>query len=340
MTDILIKSFNRPFYLDRCIQSIKNFVQGIDKITVLDDGTPEKYLLKIKEKHPEIEIKTSDSYSNKIKAIEENLKSGTEINGFEIPTKLWKSAAKEASDYFIMTEDDVWFTQKINLDELSASAKNNKTELVKLGWLGNFNDDKDINIHNIDENISGIPPKKLFLHHPFIMDLFFYNKYKFFTIMYRLGLADNTTKRKYWALNSILMGFWEKNYWLYIWKDAKGKVDEKQQLKNAAVYYRNQKENRNFIARTKEEKMKTTFQSSATNSYHEYGFDFDVNLFNHLINEAWYNDEFDAMQNFPKDFSTDYFESFVSEKINVQEFRKWVEQFKNQYRNLGADVDS
>ncbi len=340
MIEILIKSFNRPYYLDRCIQSIEQFVSGNYRIMVLDDGTPEKYLQKIREKYPEVEIRTSESYSNKIKAIEENLKSGKEINGFEIPTKLWRNTAKDASEYFIMTEDDVWFTKEINLVELSESAKKHKTGLIKLGWLGNFKDDENIILYDINENITAVKPKELFLSNPLIMDWFFYNKYKFFTILYRLGFADNTTKRKYWALNSILMGFWDKNYWLYIWKDAKGKVDEKQQLRNAAVYYRSHQKNKNFIARTKEEKMKTTFQSSATNSYHQYGFAFDVNLFNHLINEAWYNGEFDPMQNFPKDFSIDYLVSFLKDKINVEEFRKWVEQFKNQYRNLGADVDS
>ena len=85
--------------------------------------------------------------------------------------------------------------------------------------------------------------------------------------------------------------------------------------------------------------MKTTFQSSATNSYHSYGFDFDVNLFNHLINEAWLAGDFDALENFPKDFSTDYFETFIKEKINIQEFRKWAECFKNQYRNLGCEIE-
>ena len=85
--------------------------------------------------------------------------------------------------------------------------------------------------------------------------------------------------------------------------------------------------------------MKTTFQSSATNSYHSYGFDFDVNLFNHLINEAWLAGDFDALENFPKDFSTEYFETFIKEKINIQEFRKWTECFKNQYRNLGCEIE-
>ena len=51
MVNIFIKSFNRPYYLDRCLQSIENFVEGDFWVKVLDDGTPEKYLKKIKNRN-------------------------------------------------------------------------------------------------------------------------------------------------------------------------------------------------------------------------------------------------------------------------------------------------
>lgn len=338
-TNIFIKSFNRPYYLDRCLSSIFRFVEGNYQITILDDGTPKIYLDKIQEKYPSVKILTSENYEAKTKAIGENLTTGKEINGFEIPTKLWRNAVKNGSEYCIVTEDDVWFIAPINVDDLSEKAKKYQISLLKLSWLGNFRDNDWQEINSIDNKLNSIKPKGLFLSNPILMDWFFYNKYKFFTICYKLGIFDNYIKRKYWSLNSILMGFWHKDYWLYIWKDADGKVDEKQQLRNAAIYYKKQKKNPNFIARLKIEAMKTTFQSSATNSYHEYGFDFDVNLFNHLINEAWLRGDFDAMQNFPKDFSMEYFTPFISDKINVEEFQKWTNQFKNQYRNLGINTD-
>ena len=337
--DIFIKSFNRPFYLDRCLQSIENFVEGNFWVKVLDDGTPEKYLQKIKEKHPKVEIITSKNYQNKIAAIAKNLKTGKEIDGFSIPTDLWYSAAKNASEYFIMTEDDVWFTQKINVNALQETCNQNKISLLKLGWLGNNKDDEWTVISEISEVINRVHPKDLLLFPEFINDLFFYNKFRFFTILYKLGVVDNTTKRKYWVLNSILMGFWEKEYWLHIWKDAKGKVDEKQQLRNASNFYKKNRNNPNFLAKLNSEVMKTTFQSSATNSYHQYGDDFDVNYFNHLINQAWYNDIFDEMQNFPKDFSLEYFEKFLDQKVDKTAFRNWVSTFKNQYKNLGCEVE-
>ena len=339
MTDFFIKSFNRAFYLDRCLKSIKMFVSGNYKITVLDDGTPQKYLDKIQKLYPEIVILKSENHRDKEQAIKDNLEKGQEINGFQIPTKLWRNAAQEASEYFIMTEDDVWFTKPINIDELKENALKHNINLLKLGWLGSHKDDQWAEIKPINKLVSSIKPKDLFLPFTPFIDWFFYNKYKFFTILYKLGKVNHESSTKYWLLNSILMGFWKKNYWLYIWKDANEKVDEKQQLRNAAIYYKKHQKNQNFIARLSNEAMKTTFQSSATNSYHRYGIDFDVNYFNYLINEAWLNGSFDAMQNFPKDFDLDYLERFLDKKIPSENFKFWVENFKNQYKKLGCEVD-
>ena len=337
--DIIIKSFNRPFYLDRCINSINQNVSGNFKIKILDDGTPEQYLDKIKKLHPTVEILRSENYPKKIKAIEENLTSGKTVNGFEIPTRFWYDNVKNASDYVIVTEDDVWFTQPINVDELSQEAKNLNINLIKLGWLGNEKDMDDLIINSISKNLESAQPKDLLLFSKKLMQAFFYNQYKFYTILYKLGKVNHFTQLKYWALNSILMGFYKKEYWLEIWKDMDGKVDEKRQLINASLFYKKNKNNPNFISKLKLEAMKTTFQSSATNSYHEYGFDFDVNRFNHLINEAWLKDEFDSMENFPKDFSIEYFKRFISEKINFTEFQKWADQFRKQYENMGCKTE-
>lgn len=339
MTDIFIKSFNRPFYLDRCIASVYNYISGKYKIIVLDDGTPKRYLDRIREKYPDAEIRKSDNYENKVKAIDDNLRSGKEINGHKIPTKFWYENIEKASDYVIVTEDDVWFTNPINVDELQKEAQTLDINLIKLGWLGNEKDNENLNLRSISETLDSALPKNLLLFPKFLMKAFFTNQFKFFTFLYKLGKADHKTHRKYWALNSILMGFFRRDYWLKVWEGMDGKVDEKKQLLNASVFYKRHRHNHNFVSRLKQEAMKTTFQSSATNSYHEYGFDFDVNRFNHIINEAWLKEDFDAMENFPNDFSSNYFKSFVSDKINFAEFEKWASQFKMQYQQLGCKIE-
>ncbi len=235
----------------------------------------------------------------------------------------------------------MWFTNPINIDEVVKEMKSFSTPLLKLGWLGNNIENEYCELSEISNNITSLKPKNLFTSNKFVMDLFMYNKYKFFTILYKLGLVDNKTKLKYWSLNSILMGLYQKNYWLSIWEDAKGKVDEKQQLRNAAAWYHKNK--KAIFARTNEEVLKTTFKSSATGSYHEYGNHFDVNRMNFILNEAWLNKEFDSMQNYPKDFSDDYIKSFLDKEnhpdAQYDEWFKWAEKFRQQYRNLGAEVE-
>ena len=54
--DILIKSYYRPHLLDRCLRSIYENVVDVDQIdiTILDDGTPQKYIDKIAQKYPKV----------------------------------------------------------------------------------------------------------------------------------------------------------------------------------------------------------------------------------------------------------------------------------------------
>lgn len=339
MVSIFIKSYNRAYYLDRCLGSILKNVSGNYNVTILDDGTPQKYLDKILSKYSSVNIVHSENYQLKSQSVEENIVSGKSIDSMEIPTQLWVDAVSQADDYVLVTEDDVWFVEPVNLDEIVSTMKTKQIDLVKLGWLGNKKDEIHLKTEKISNVLERTIPQNIFTGNEFLMELILYNKFKFFTILKKFGLVNQQTRRKYWALNSILMGLYHKDYWLHIWKDAYGKVDEKQQLRNAAVWYHKKRKNHNLIARTRMEYMKTTFQSSSTNSYHAYGFAFDVNYFNYILNEAWYNNQFDAMQNYPNDFSTEYFEQFFDEKLDKAEFRKWVGKFKMQYRNNGAQVD-
>ncbi|MFN3020024.1 glycosyltransferase family 2 protein [Chryseobacterium sp. TY3] len=341
MITIIVKSFNRPYYLDRCLKSIYQNLKGEFEIKVLDDGTPKQYLEVIQSKYPNVNIFISNQYLEKIQAIEDNILTGKKIDGFTIPTDLWYKEVKSSSDYVLVTEDDVWFTKFINIDEVVREMKSFSIPLLKLGWLGNYSDDKNLIIDKLSDHLNKTQPEKLFTSNKFVMDMFMYNKYKFFTVLYKLGLVDNKTKRKYWSLNSILMGVYQKEYWLSIWEDAKGKVDEKQQLRNAAAWYN---DNKNAVfARTNQEVLKTTFKSSATGSYHKYADQFDVNRMNFILNEAWLNNDFDAMENYPRDFSDDYIMYFL-DKANhpaaqSTEWKKWANQFKQQYRDIGAEVD-
>lgn len=338
--DIFIKSFNRAYYLDRAIYSLKKHLKGSYKITVLDDGTPSKYLDKIKEKYPDVEIKINSSARLKHNAIEENIKHGTEINGFIIPVDLWKSAVKSASDYFIMTEDDVWLTDDIDIDSTLETLQNHKSSLLKIGWISNRK--VNSNFYSISNNISAVEP--LFSVGPrWFMSYLFNNKFKLYSILYRLHLINKETFKDFWIMNALLIGLYHKNYWLYLWNNIDEKVDEQMQILNATQWFRKHKNNKYNYTKFNNLKMNTTFISSATNSYHQYKIKCDINYFNHIMNNAWYKGEFNSLENFPKDIPEDYYISFLnkypSERCTSENWKKWAKRFKEQYKKQEVEVD-
>lgn len=340
MTDIFIKSFNRPYYLDRCLQSIFRFVKGEFRVVVLDDGTPEKYLEKIQSKFPEIEIRVSEQYDFKIKSIQDNLNNGKQIDGFKIPIPLWKEAVRNGSEYMIMTEDDVWFTAPIDVDKLTNYMKEFEMVLIKLGWISR----KKIKSEfvQLNEELIAVEPKIFTAPRWFMKDFFFRNKWKMHSLLYRLRIVDNHTKTEYWAMNALLMGMFRKDYWLAVWETLELKVDEKEQLVNATEWYRKNRQ-KNRFGKLNYEMMKTTFVSSATNSYHKYGDELDINQFNFIMNEAWFNDELDSMNNFPKDISEEVYLKILTEKnepkAQPEAWKNWAEMFKEQYRKQQVEVD-
>ncbi|WKS95140.1 glycosyl transferase family 2 [Riemerella columbina] len=340
MMDVFIKSFNRAYYLDRAIYSLKKYLVGEYQITVLDDGTPQRYLDKIKEKYPEVEIKANESAARKSKAIRENIEKGTEINGFIIPTKLWKEAVKNASSYFIMTEDDVWLTEEVDLSKSESIMISHKSVLLKIGWISQ----RKINakLHSLSQDIETIEPR-FYVGPRALMKALFENKLKLYSLLRRLKVVTSETFNDYWVMNSLLMGVYRKDYWLYLWNGIEGRVDEQMQLLNATQWYRKYKNNLHNYSKFKKLKMNTTFISSATNSYHKYKVDCDINYFNYIMNEAWYAGEFDSLKNFPKDIPEDYYIQFLeknySERCTPENWKKWASYFKEQYRRQEVDVD-
>lgn len=122
MIPIYITAFNRPFYLDRCLWSIKEYVANYDCIKILDGGTPAKYMDRIKEKYPEIEIIVSrdEAYDFWIREIE-----------------------KDNFPYFCYIHDDQWFTEYIDLEKVAGRMQKYNLPGVKLIYGTEFNNGID-----------------------------------------------------------------------------------------------------------------------------------------------------------------------------------------------------
>ncbi len=337
--DILIKSFNRPYYLDRCIQSIVLNSQNSEyKIVVLDDGTPQKYLDKLIEKYPKIYILKSELYDEKSNAIANNIRN---INS-KIPIELWIKSAKIASNYFLLIEDDFWFTKSFNLKKFSLNLEADKIKMLKLCWLGNPKlITENTNSHN---NLYSIYSPNLYTEKPYLFNLIFrIDRFKIRKILTFLKFYSEERFINYYTIYATSGAIFKKKYFLNLWKNHIDLVDEGLQLFNA-VKLINKKKKSAVFGFSNSELLKTGFLSSASNKNKNFkNISIDMFAFNKIINEAWFNNDFDAMENYPNDLNAEKMEELLINTNNplaqVSEWEKWVQAFKNQYISFGCKID-
>jgi glycosyltransferase involved in cell wall biosynthesis len=330
---ILIKSFNRPYYLDRCLASISKYVLGFEKIIIMDDGTPQIYLDKIKQKYPFVDIVYSENYLEKQSFILE--KKGE--SNTTIPSKLWTNSVEKSSDYLVMLEDDMWFTSNIDLDNLQKYLATHDVQLFRLFWLGNS---KLVDYESKKESQSKelCQPKKSIFNRTFFYWIYYrfqrLNKIKSF-----FGLYNKADLLAYYSVYGVAGMIFKRDYYLALWHQNQPIVNEMQQLLNAISYLKNKV--KYPIAKPKNELLKTGFISAATHANKEH-YSNQTNMFmlNEKLNQLWFNDKIDALENFPKDFSQNYiFDLLKSDSAPFAEnWLNWHDEFKQQYIKLGCEI--
>jgi hypothetical protein len=338
--DILIKSFNRPYYLDRCIQSIHLYCKNGDyKIKVLDDGTPQKYLDKLLRKYPEISIYKSKNYREK----EVCCALGVKPENMEVPINLWIEAAKESTDIFFLLEDDIWLTEDLDLDFLNKSMLEDRVKFLKLFWLGNPKLIRSKSV--IKKEFYSVFEPDLYTTKPFLYLFVFYkfNRFKIRKILKFLKVNTFEKALSYYSIYSVAGVIFSKDYFIDLWKNHTSTVEEGLQLYNAVRYYNSNKRNIAY-AHSNNEVLKTGFMSSATNQFKDYkDVNVDMFAFNKIINEAWYNEEFDSMDHFSKDLNSEEIEGLLSKANNSlatkEEWKKWTGLFKKQFTSFGCKID-
>jgi hypothetical protein len=340
--DIIIKSFNRAYYLDRCLYSIyENVIDSDFTIKIIDDGTPQKYLDKLLEKYPNILIYKSEFYEEKTAKIENDISDFRKPLSADIPINLWIQAAENASDYFLLLEDDIWITEKINLNEIEQKLVIKKVHFLKLFWLNN---PKLIVGKTLEKNsFFSIFKPMLTTKNPFLYRfIFMVTRFKIRKAVSFFGLYSKEKALHYYSIYSVAGVVFKKKYFLALWKNHKNTVDEGLQLFNAVKYlYKNK--NVNF-ALSNNEVVQTGFLSSATNQHKNYqNINLDVFALNKILNESWFNNEFDVIDNFPKDLNSKSIESILDIQNHPSaqkvEWKKWVDQFKNQFIAIGCKID-
>lgn len=309
---------------------------GDGKIVILDDGTPGVYLDKILKKYPNATLMKSEFYTEKVRFTNE----GKRPEKYVIPINLWVEAAQNASENFVLIEDDTWFTTAINLDGVGAEMLENNVAMTKLYWIGN---------DSINQNKKETPLKdivllqpKLFTKIPALYDFIFYrfDKLKIRKTLRFLKINTDERQLAYRTIYAVAGMIFNKNYFTKLWNNHKNSVDEGLQIYNAVTVLHTGKDLQ--FARYHHEVLKTGFLSAATNQHKEgYSVDVDMFVLNKILNEAWLNDDLDVITSLPGDISIKEITKILDRdtRISSKDWLRWVDNFKDFYKRMGCKID-
>lgn len=327
--NIYIKSFNRPYFLDRCLATVYEKISGFDEIIILDDGTPARYLEKIAEKYPKVRIRTSEFYHEK----SEMMASGqVDRSKLKFPGEFWHRECSAGSEFFLLLEDDMFVVEPISLQEIEAMMREHSLSLFKCLWLSS----ERLNQGEIEEkgayDLVKAPRQyssKSFQH---IVE----NPPLFARLMNKLTGKDYYFSKyilPYYTYYFVAGGVYHRPYFDYLWKGVQN-LGEKVQIRRTLEYYeaRNQPIQ---VGKTKRECLKTSFLSSATNEFPNV--DFSIFALNRIINEAWYRGDFDVMNNYPEDYPVEMFLAQLPESTHGA-YIQWITEFKKPFLSFGCRV--
>lgn len=296
--NIYIKSFNRPFYLDRCIRSVKFNVKNYDKIIILEDGTLSKYVTKLRELHPDVEWRFSGADDMKFELLRQEKFNEIKKKYIE-PAHFWiKELEKEEDDYFFLLEDDVWIVQNIDLNLLRTNMMSNDCIILKFWWNNNPQEDQIVKTYATSNNS---------------------------TIAYFNPLIENVKDiYKVWI---VAFAIYRKEYWLTSLKKINRMGDEHSQLLEAYEFIKNNPNSTFAKSKNRVVHQGWVIPGRATAEYYDKGL--VQHLFMDALNEAWYNNKLDPNQGYPFDFSDDYIISILSQHLPKKSVDIWKNWKKN-----------
>lgn len=330
--DIYIKSFNRAYLLHRTIASIYHYLNDFDgRIVVLDDGTPQKYLDKIVGLFPDVQIKKSPYYEQKSNDISLN-----KVPEKVIPANFWRDEVLKGSEYFILLEDDMWFTQSINYKDFTKHVYDSKMDMIKFLWLKNSKLISDKIVQKT--KFFNIVQPKVLTKNPFLFDAIFRtNKFKLGSLIMLL-FNHKSELLKYYQLYIVAGGIFSKKYYKACWKSDQNYVDELKQINQLIKY--NIKMN---IGNSKVEILKATYKTTATLISKEYlGITVDIFRINQILNEEWLNGNTYKIDDFKIDVPTEWIKHCIlnlKDGVNLySDWEIWYEAFNLSYKKIGCEV--
>jgi hypothetical protein len=288
--NVYIKSFNRPFYLDRCIRSVMFNVKGIDRIIVLDDGTLSKYKQKLMKLYPDIEIRSSGADDMKMAYLREERFNDIQRH-YPIASNFWVAELSlESDDYFFLLEDDSWVCQRLDLPLIRRALQENNGVIYKC-WWGNSK-------HNIYRSLRSSSGNSV--------DFFRFHNEK---------LTD--------AYSAWIVAFavFRKDYWLNNFSGINRMADEYTQLINAQNFILKYPQVKFMKSARRSVYQGWVVPGRSTPEYYDMGL--RQHLFMDVLNEAWINGKLNVEEGYPFDFSDDYILSIFKQSLASKFIDAW-----------------
>jgi hypothetical protein len=334
--DVFIKSFNRPYYLERCIRSVLQHLTGDYRITVFDDGTAAIDLDRIQSLFPSLTILYSPDHSVKSKTLEKHILKKDLYTIKTIPISFWRESVEKVQDVFLLLEEDSWLTGPVDVEEVRKIFQDRNIMTLKLSWHGNelIAGGRRLPLSfSYEQTIPKLPLEKLWMARPLIA-----NSLHIKSILTKAGLLDIKFLLPYYSLYTVTAAFFRKEYWLFNLAGASDTVNESLQLLQA-VRWRQENPASKF-GKSKSEIVKTSFITSSINTRHA---PFDMIRLNHHFNTLWRRGELNSVENMPNDFSMEYLTTLLNKisdpDCTSSSWNKWIYNFKQEFTSIGCIVD-
>jgi len=297
---VFVKTFNRPFYLDRCLRSIRAALRGVTEVIVLDDGTQQRYLPLLRKRYPTVRFVSSGADDRKYELVrsEQFDELHRSYSGY---FQFWAREVGASPDsHVIVIEDDTWFIRSLSLPLLQEVCDQGVLG-VKLWW--------------------GDLPKAPFA-----------------TNSAPIQVGPAVTVREIaphinslddmWEIWLECMMVYDTRYYTGVYESFEGSIaDENGRLEAALAHITSRMEETPDIHffRTTERCLAQGWACPGRSDpkYHEVGV--KSHVFLDCLNEAWLEGRLDPTENFPYDFSDGYLSRFFARDISPAQLARYWE---------------
>lgn len=306
--NIYIKAHSRPYYLDRCIRTIKRHVKGYASIVVLNDGMGPELIGRLKTAHPDIDVRNSPKVEYGIIAAPFSnhpfFGSGRESRvlppeKFD-PARFWtRELRQEPGAHVFIVEEDIAITGTIDLGAFSEAGV--LDDLAVLSFQGVPRDGIDITRR------FPLPDGQAVVQHR----------------------IQNLNRARKYGIFPILCGIYHKEYWTHAHWNVSDWWAEDRILDNATQLYTTAAL-RELPFLNSASMERASFRQYQSSTARDDGggpgvaFKIPAHVYNDVLNQFWLDGELDCMHGDPEDFPLEYLLSFFRRALTEAEVDDWL----------------